>query len=169
MLPNLRRASRGAPADERFARAYIPEPNSGCWLWYGSLFGSNGYGRLQVKSKSMAAHRYAWESHKGEIPPGMLVLHKCDNPGCVNPDHLFLGTHQDNSDDKVSKGRHSRGVKHSSAKVNPARGEAVGRAKLKYTQVQKIQASLLPQRKLAQMYGVTQATISQIKTGKTWR
>jgi hypothetical protein len=93
-------------AAERIERLSMPEPNTGCWLFIGSL-GSNGYGKLKgVRARTtIMAHRYSWEAHNGPIPRGLFVLHRCDQPSCVNPDHLFLGTHVDNMTDMVKKGR----------------------------------------------------------------
>ena len=82
----------------------IPEPMSGCRLWIGANRPS-GYGRVVCGNKTLTAHRVAWETFVGPIPPGMDVLHSCDNPPCVNPDHLFLGTDLDNVRDMIAKGR----------------------------------------------------------------
>ena len=87
----------------RFESKYIPEPNSGCWLWTGSLVGW-GYGRFASKHRTNA-HRMSYMIYCEPIPDNMLVCHKCDVPSCVNPDHLFLGTTIDNINDKVRKGR----------------------------------------------------------------
>jgi len=93
---------------ERFEQKYIPVPESGCWLWTEGLF-KGGYGNIHTTGKSCTqAHRISWQIYKGPIPKGLHVLHKCDVPSCVNPDHLFLGTHLDNMKDKVKKGRQSR-------------------------------------------------------------
>lgn len=82
----------------------IPEPNSGCWLWFGAC-NNKGYGYISKKTYGMClAHRYAFAS-AGNDPGDLLVCHKCDNPACVNPDHMFLGTHKDNTQDMVKKGR----------------------------------------------------------------
>lgn len=74
-----------------------------CWNWVGSK--RRGYGRFMFRDKIIGTHRISYIIHKGEIPKGMLICHKCDNPSCVNPDHLFLGTHKDNAHDCVIKGR----------------------------------------------------------------
>ena len=89
---------------ERRLQNYIPEPNSGCWLWAGRLCGG-GYGSLKVDGRRCQAHRASWEFHIGPIPAGLLACHKCDNPPCINPSHIFLGTHRDNLRDMVAKGR----------------------------------------------------------------
>lgn len=84
-----------------------------CWLWDGAMF-PNGYGALwldKLKPRKLA-HRYSWELHRGKIPPGKLILHRCDVRNCVRPSHLFVGTHHDNTHDAIAKGRMSwqRGV-----------------------------------------------------------
>lgn len=76
-----------------------------CWLWQGSM-GKNGYGRMQADAQRWAAHRLAWTIVRGHIPPGKCVLHKCDTPACVNPQHLYLGTPRDNGYDRIFKDRH---------------------------------------------------------------
>lgn len=89
----------------RVAERYIPEPNTGCWLWTGGI-DRKGYGMSSRKLYGEAsAHRLLWSIHRGPIPDGLNVLHRCDTPPCVNPDHLFLGTHKDNATDRDRKGR----------------------------------------------------------------
>ena len=85
--------------------------SSGCWIWTSAKSG-NGYGAITLRRKSMAAHRVSFIIHKGEIPDGLIVMHSCDVPLCVNPDHLSLGTHRDNAADMVAKGRHAHGELH---------------------------------------------------------
>lgn len=92
---------------EMFNDRYLPEPMSGCWLWIGA-YNKDGYGTLTVSGKRRRAHRAAWEIFKGPIPDNLLVCHKCDNPACVNPDHLFLGSPLDNMTDMIKKGRSVR-------------------------------------------------------------
>lgn len=93
---------------QRFDEKYFIEPNTGCWIWTGSL--DKGYGKIVVgktaagNPRPIPASRLSYELHKGS-PAGRVVCHKCDTPACVNPDHLFLGSYKDNSRDMVKKGR----------------------------------------------------------------
>lgn len=82
----------------------MPEPNSGCWLWVGTTV--TGYGQLTFGRKRWLAHRLAWEAFRGAVPGDLCVLHRCDVPACVNPDHLWTGTRLDNNRDMTAKGRH---------------------------------------------------------------
>jgi len=92
-----------------------PEPTSGCWLWTGAP-DSSGYGRANVApGKQERSHRAAWTLLRGPIPQGLFVCHRCDNRGCVNPDHLYLGTHQDNVRDAVQRRRFWRGPRRKAA------------------------------------------------------
>lgn len=80
-----------------------------CWVWLAGTSGSGSYGHMTIKRKGWFSHRYSWTIHNGEIAEGLYVLHHCDNVLCVNPAHLFLGTHLDNAKDRNAKGRHSKG------------------------------------------------------------
>lgn len=87
--------------------AHVIRNEVGCWGWNGATFSSSGgYAALRDHTRTVRAHRVSWELHRGTIPAGLWVLHHCDNPVCTNPDHLFLGTHDDNMADMVAKGRH---------------------------------------------------------------
>jgi hypothetical protein len=162
---NLRRLGgcKPMPPIKRFHASYIEDPETGCWNWLGkSRSGrSRGYGRIKIDGKGVMAHRYSWELHNGRsIPEGMVVMHKCDNPGCVNPAHLSVGTHSDNNYDMYQKGRHKGG--------RGLRGSGNGNAKIGPKQAEEIFSDQRPQRQIARDYGITQATVSQIKTKKTW-
>jgi len=87
---------------ERLESRAIPEPNSGCLLWMGSI-STAGYGAMSYHGFQEAAHRLAWQAANGAIPRGLLVCHKCDVRTCINPGHLFLGSHLDNMADRVHK------------------------------------------------------------------
>lgn len=97
---------------QRFAKKIERIPFVTCWLWSGATF-PNGYGA--TSGGEQLAHRASWRHYNGPIPKGMQVLHRCDVPACVNPEHLFLGTAADNHKDKVAKGRQARGAQHSEA------------------------------------------------------
>jgi hypothetical protein len=91
---------------KKFKSNYVVDAKTGCWMWIGGVE-SHGYGRMSFNGKRYKAHQLSWILNRGEIPKGMCVCHHCDTPGCVNPDHLFLGTMADNMRDKVAKGRQS--------------------------------------------------------------
>ena len=150
---------------ERFEEKYTPEPMSGCWLWTAGV-NKSGYGNFDKNGKSVGAHRISWELHNGPIPKGdgyhgTCVLHKCDVPSCVNPDHLFLGSNQDNATDREMKGRGKY-----------VRGEDQGLSILTEQKVRDIRADYakgnITQPELANIYGVCLATINQVVTFKTW-
>ena len=101
---------------DRIASLCVAEPNSGCWIWTGTVHGK-GYGHIWYNGSCNKAHRVSYEVYVGEIPEGMVVMHRCDNPACVNPDHLILGTNQENMDDRNKKMRQAHGESHSKAKL----------------------------------------------------
>ena len=135
-----------------------------CWEWM--AFKDRGYGQFKTGGKTVHAHRVAyaiqdgWESGLREIPKGMLVCHRCDNPACCNPKHLFLGTFQDNSDDMVEKGRSA--AKYRIGETNP-------NSKLTLEQARDIKASSEIYRVLAERYRVSIPAIQSIKIGRTWK
>jgi len=147
---------------ERFAQKHGTGP--GCWEWTGGRNGC-GYGRFWIgaEGRHRTAHRFAWELYRGQIPDGLHVLHHCDNPGCVNPGHLFLGTQAENNRDMASKGR---------ARNEPRPGEKHPLAKLNNPTVLEIRRRVArgePQAGVAKAFGVSHQTVSAIKLRKTWR
>jgi hypothetical protein len=129
-----------------------------CWPWQRAR-DRTGYGRVTTCGRSRAAHRVIFELRNGALPEGLCVCHSCDNPACCNPAHLWAGTHKDNSQDMVRKGRwHS----------NPLRGEHVHTAKLTEDQVKDIRLSPERARTLAHRYGVNRKQIHVIRSGKAW-
>lgn len=132
----------------------IPEPNSGCVLWMLST-AQFGYGIIVHKYKRLMAHRVSWEVNRGPIPTGLRVLHKCDVPACINPDHLFLGTDADNRADKKNKKRHSF-------------GEAHGCAKLTENAVREIRTASGSSAAVGAKFGVSSSQVRRIRLGEAW-
>jgi hypothetical protein len=141
-------AARAQPVKPRFDERYAPEPNSGCWLWTHTTF-KTGYGSISVNGRPTKAHRVSWALHHGQDPGQMHVLHKCDVPLCVNPDHLFLGTHAENMADMARKGSHN-------ARVTP-------------DQVRAIYHDHRPISAIAADYRITNTSVSNIKRRITWQ
>ena len=144
---------------------YSPEPNSGCHLWLRYLT-NQGYGQMRIggrKAKLTLAHRLAYQFFVADIPPKLIIRHLCDNPACVNPEHLLLGTQQDNSDDMVRRKRYG-GPRNLPKGADHPRSNA----KLSDDDVREIRASSEAQQILAARYGVDQAAISRAKTGKSF-
>lgn len=140
-----------APLTDRFWR-YVCK-GDGCWLWVGNR-APNGYGRIQSGGKGsrhVGAHRLSYEIHHGPIPEGVVVMHSCDTPACVNPAHLSAGTHRDNTADMITKGRRR------------------GRMILTPDQVAEIRGSIEPARIVAPRYGVSKSTIWAIRSGQNWK
>lgn len=145
-----------------------------CWEWQRSCY-PDGYGQFKIAGRNCRAPRVAYTLARGPIPDGLQVLHTCDNPLCCNPAHLFLGTVQDNVDDKIAKGRDARGDRNG-GRTRPERvrrGELNGRAKLTAAQVREIRervaAGGVTRADLAAEYGVTDSLVSMIARGEIWR
>lgn len=134
----------------------IGEPDA-CW-WWTKYCNHDGYGRMNLNWKTYSAHRLAWESKYGSIPNKMCVLHKCDNPPCCNPAHLFLGTQKDNNNDRACKGRNAN-----------RKGSRHPLSKLTDVSVQTIRQSCISGRALARRYNVSEATISMVRHRVSWR
>lgn len=129
----------------------------GCWEWQACKDGS-GYGRLLVDGRARKAHRVAYQLYCGEVPSGLCVLHRCDNPACVNPKHLFLGTHLENMQDMIVKGRKRclYGEKHHGAKLTAAAVIAIRQDPRRGEDV-------------AKDYGVSRSLVGQIRRKEGWR
>ncbi len=158
--------------DQFFERARVRSENE-CWPWNRSLTLS-GYGRLKSQGYTWRAHRLSYELFKGPIPEGMLVMHACDNPECVNPSHLSVGTHADNNADKAKKGRAVSGEKHHS-RTNPEcllRGEKHGRTSLTREDVIEMRCLAregVADKALAELYGISASQAWRIVKGKFWQ
>lgn len=139
---------------EKLLNRSMPEPNSGCLLWLKNV-NDKGYGRFATGGKRAMAHRLIWALVHGPIQGGLLVCHRCDVPSCINVDHLFLGTTADNIRDKVSKRRHRFGERHRFAKLSDEQARAIC-------------ADTRGYRLIAAEYGIGVATISAIRTGRSW-
>ncbi len=146
---------------ERFEDKYVIWSN-GCWHWTACVH--KGYGQFRVSPKRLIeAHRFSYELHIGEIPKGLLVLHKCNHSMCVNPSHLYLGNHSDNIADAIDNGR--------TYSNNPI-GEDVHGAKLKNGDViciKKMLRDRINRWLIAWIYQVDISTIGNINTKRTWR
>lgn len=130
-----------------------------CWIWKGAT-NAKGYGNLRDGHRTKLAHRASYEAFNGNILHGLCVLHTCDNRSCVNPDHLWQGTHEDNAKDRQKKGRSA-----------DRQGEKHGRAKLNENEISEILKMLekgFPQRQIAKLYHVHQSTIYKINVRKNW-
>ena len=139
---------------QRFDEKVFPDPNSGCWLW-GAAVDSFGYGQFFHKGKMIGAHRFSFENKTGIQPGEMHVLHKCNNPHCVNPSHLYLGTNQQNASDKVRAGRQSKGETHKCSKLTE-------------TEVLEIFSAIGTYEEIAKRFGVSRSLVGQIKIKKKW-
>lgn len=139
----------------------FPVENDKCWLWNGTI-NNNGYGMIYFQKRIGLAHRASWEIHRGPIPNGMYVLHRCDVRNCVNPGHLFLGTCTDNARDMHAKGRGRppKGSSHSSAKLSE---EAVKEIRA----LASLGAHTFSE--IGHMYDVHESTISNVISGKSWK
>ena len=149
------------PLSERFWEKVIKGDSGECWIWTGAL-NEKGYGILGRGRRGMGterAHRVSWMIHFGPIPKGLFVCHKCDNPQCTNPEHLFLGTVYENNADMLAKGRNVKGE--------------CSYSKLSLDQVREIRSRYKPgkitQLALAKEYGVSRSLIGLIVKGERWK
>lgn len=146
--------------EERFWEKVAVKTKEECWEWL-AYKTQEGYGRIKYKDRSLEASRASWMINRGEIPKRMFVLHICDNPACVNPDHLYIGDHLDNMRDKKEKNRCNspKGSKHFNSKLTEK----------DVTYIKSIPIGFGDITRLAQKYGVTKHTISAILHNKNWK
>lgn len=144
---------------DRFFNLTYPEPNTGCWLWGGS-YDKYGYGCLTVRSLPTTlwrTHRLSYQIYNGVFDYSLNVLHKCDNPACVNPDHLWLGTHKQNMDDREKKQRNKGGDRWVD-KLTP----------IKIKEIRSLPEDT-DRKLIAKTYNITLATVCDVINKKTWR
>lgn len=148
---------KGLPIKERlFLRSKAIE-KTGCIEWTGSK-DRDGYGFIGVNGSLTGTHRASWEEANGRpVPNGMYVLHKCDNPSCINPEHLFVGTQRDNVKDMVDKSR-----------ISSRKGALNGAAKITEDLVKAIRSDLRPSKQIANEYGLNRNTVWLIRSGRNW-
>lgn len=147
--------------EDRFWSKVHKDKQGSCWMWR-AYKNNQGYGTFKLHGKMQLAHRVAWELERGPIPGGKIVCHRCDTPACCNPDHLFLGTQDDNMKDALAKGR-----------LPSRNGEGNGRARLTNIDVQFIKHWLKDGRwtqlQLAEAFEVCCTTINHINTSRRWQ
>lgn len=152
--------SMNKPVIDRFNERYVIDAATGCWNWAKGK-DKDGYGKFSHKeAPNDRAHRFSYSTFVGEIPKGMHICHRCDNPSCVNPTHLFLGTNRENTLDRVIKRR-------------SACGEGGGNVKLINEQVSAIfdmhQKLGYSKKKIARLFGITDGNVEWILSGHTWK
>lgn len=157
----------------RLINESIKDPKTGCWNWHKSK-NKKGYGHTAYNHiRSYSAHRASYKIFNGEIPESMVVRHKCDNPACVNPEHLELGTHQDNADDKVKRGRQSKGT--SSGRTKLTEGDIIEmRVLYKYYLTKRKSKKCKIYSKystigLSKMFQIGISTVDSIVRGESWK
>lgn len=160
-LKPLQLQYHGLTEEDRFLKRVIVKGKDECWEWTGSRNQDNWHGQWRNKDGEIElTHRASFRLFKCDIPGGLFVLHKCDNPICVNPNHLFLGTQSDNIKDMWAKGR---------ANPKPSLGSKHGISKLSENEVLQIRGSTESGKSLSEKYGVTQTTISDIRHRRIWK
>lgn len=141
---------------ENFEKYYLPDPNTGCYLWLGGLDKGRAY-LWHSHTKKENAYRVAYRLFKGDIPEGLLIRHTCDNPACVNPEHLLVGTYKDNREDCVRRNRQAKGKTH------------VGYRNLTWEKVEYIRNSPLNNSEVARELKIDPSSVSKIRAYKQWR
>jgi hypothetical protein len=143
----------------RFWKGFTVNEDTGCWDWKGAKLLS-GYGKIVINKVQWRAHRAAYYLTRGQIPEGMVVCHHCDNPGCVNPEHLFLGTQQENLADMRRKGR---------MKTGTTTGEKHWKTTITAEQAMEIYLAEGSHRRIAEQFGISRPAVTSIKNRRTWR
>ena len=133
---------------------YKVDSHTGCWLWLGAKI-SSGYGVARYNGANAYTHRVSYETSNGDIPDGLFVLHKCDNPSCMNPEHLFLGTQRENMQDMKEKDRHLYGQRNGNARLTDASAKAIKNMSGTHSSI-------------ADKFNVSRRTVGFIKSGATW-
>lgn len=148
------------PFLDRFNAKWVENRESGCWDWIAAKAGK-GYGEIKAtKSRRyLYAHRVSWEMANGPLPAGMSVLHRCDNPGCVNPAHLFIGSSADNAQDMAAKDRHLKGERNTQSKLTEQ----------DILKIYQLSDGGMVQHRIAKLVGVGQMTVCRILRGERWR
>ncbi len=147
------------PNIERTFFNRIRKQKNGCWHFVGAL-NKGGYGVLGFYGSLYMAHRFSFLIHNGYLPSQLLICHKCDNRKCVNPKHLFMGTHQDNATDRDNKGR---------GNIQGILGVHAGNTKVTESIVKRIRASKASRKDLGIKYNISQPALSQIINRKSWK
>lgn len=144
--------------DQRF-RSKVKVSEDGCWIWQAATTEA-GYGRFSLNGKTQEAHRASYELFRGPIPPGMMVRHKvCNNPLCVNPFHLELGTQKENMEDMIELDRQAKGESHGLSELTEAN----------VLEIRGLSADGLSQQIIADMFGISRSQVSKIVNRKNWR
>ncbi len=142
---------------EAFEKRFIPEPNTGCWLWLAGVNPSNGYGRFYGPARKLLyAHKFSYTFYKGPIPRGLILRHTCDVKICVNPDHIILGTHLDNARDAVQRGLYSKGETHGCVKLDVTTVLAIREAKGSTLEV-------------ARRFNISRMHVDRIRQRRSWK
>lgn len=158
-MPKLSKnlASKDDPIRQRILDSSSLIISTGCWEWEKHITKS-GYGTISINGKSTRAHRASYEAFVGKIPDGLVVCHKCDNPRCCNPDHLFVGTFLDNTIDHLLKGRKPVGAKTGRAILSE--GDAL--------KIIELFATGMTIKQVAEVTGFNYSTVQHVRNGDTW-
>lgn len=161
----------GKPLSERLAERSKVNPLTGCHEWQGAL-DKDGYGKILADGQQMRSHRASWMLKNGPIAEGLVVCHRCDNPPCINPEHLFLGTPGDNVRDRIAKGRFIPRPPHKPGEKNPAAiltSDQVRSIRREYVELGGRKWGAGATKQLCEKYGVTPTTVHRILNGKGWK